>query len=99
MPGIHAADAGDIDNSPIIERILALRQEKAGLLGFENFAQLSMASKVRCVSCRCGGCISTVGLRSQSAGLSHCQLLGSYSVLHRMWWPRDKQAYGNTQNP
>ena len=44
--------AGDVDNSPIIEKILALRQEKAALLGFENFAQLSMASKVGCAAVR-----------------------------------------------
>ena len=40
------ASDGDIDNSPIIEQILALRGEKAALLGFENYAQLSMDSKV-----------------------------------------------------
>jgi oligopeptidase A len=37
---------GDIDNGPIIERTLELRQEKAKLLGFPTFAHLSMASKM-----------------------------------------------------
>lgn len=31
----------------MLTRILQLRQEKAGLLGFANHAEVSMASKVR----------------------------------------------------
>jgi hypothetical protein len=38
--------AGELDNCPIIEQVLSLRQEKAKLLGYESFAQLSMASKM-----------------------------------------------------
>lgn len=38
--------AGQWDNSQIIERILALRHEKAKLLGFENYVELSLASKM-----------------------------------------------------
>lgn len=34
------------DNAPLIEKILALRQEKAKLLGYDNFAQVSMAKKM-----------------------------------------------------
>jgi len=34
------------DNSEIMERILALRHEKARLLGFANFAELSLATKM-----------------------------------------------------
>jgi oligopeptidase A len=44
---IGRASAGDIDNTPLIERVLTLRQEKAALLGYANFAEVSMASKVR----------------------------------------------------
>ena len=36
----------DGDNTAIIERTLALRKEKAALLGFDCFADLSMASKM-----------------------------------------------------
>jgi len=38
--------AGRWDNSEIMERILALRHEKARLLGFANFAELSLATKM-----------------------------------------------------
>jgi oligopeptidase A len=34
------------DNRPVIERILALRQEKARLLGYDNFAEVSLAQKM-----------------------------------------------------
>jgi oligopeptidase A len=38
--------AGRFDNTEIMERILALRHEEAQLLGFHNFAELSLATKM-----------------------------------------------------
>ena len=38
--------AGKYDNRSIIRSILELRQEKADLLGFQNFAELSLATKM-----------------------------------------------------
>ncbi|MBA2651521.1 MAG: M3 family metallopeptidase [Tatlockia sp.] len=38
--------AGQFDNSNHIDEILALRQEKAELLGFSNYAELSLATKM-----------------------------------------------------
>ncbi|NOS88110.1 MAG: oligopeptidase A, partial [Methylococcaceae bacterium] len=38
--------AGQWDNSLIMEQILALRHEKARLLGFNNYAELSLATKM-----------------------------------------------------
>lgn len=43
---VSRASEGDLDNRPIIRRILQLRLEKAQLLGFENFADLSLARKM-----------------------------------------------------
>lgn len=43
---ISRASSGDLDNSPLIERILQLRQEEAKLLGFNSYAELSLASKM-----------------------------------------------------
>ncbi|MEH2012970.1 M3 family metallopeptidase [Nostoc sp.] len=43
---ITRASGGDLDNNPLIERILKLRQELADILGFKSFAQLSLASKM-----------------------------------------------------
>ena len=38
--------AGRWDNTPLMERILALRHEEARLLGFSNFAERSLATKM-----------------------------------------------------
>ena len=38
--------AGDWDNGPVMERILALRQEKAALLGYAHYAELALATRM-----------------------------------------------------
>ena len=38
--------AGEYDNSAIMDEILALRHEAAGLLGFDNYAEQSLAKKM-----------------------------------------------------
>ena len=40
------ADAAELDNTALMEEILALRQEMAHLLGFDHYADLSLASKM-----------------------------------------------------
>jgi Zn-dependent oligopeptidase len=44
---ISKASSGDIDNGPVIEQIMALRQEQARLAGYSNAAEFLMANKVR----------------------------------------------------
>lgn len=39
-------NAGEFDNTAVIEETLALKQELAELLGYENYAQLSLATKM-----------------------------------------------------
>ncbi|MEL6494004.1 MAG: M3 family metallopeptidase [Cyanobacteria bacterium J06623_7] len=43
---VSRASSGDLDNRGNIDRILALRKEKANILGFDNFAELSLARKM-----------------------------------------------------
>lgn len=43
---ISRASSGDIDNSPIIKRILELRQQQSRLLGFDCYAEVSLARKM-----------------------------------------------------
>jgi oligopeptidase A len=43
---ITRASEGDLDNTELIERILRLRREKAQLLGFDSFAEMSLATKM-----------------------------------------------------
>ena len=40
------SDDGKFDNSPVIDRILALRQQQAQLLGYASYADLSMVKKM-----------------------------------------------------
>lgn len=39
-------DGGKYDNTPLIKEILTLRAEEASLLGFKNFGELSLATKM-----------------------------------------------------
>ena len=43
---VSRASSGDLDNRSIIRQILKLRQEKAALLGFDSYAELSLARKM-----------------------------------------------------
>jgi len=43
---ISRATRGELDNNPLIERILSLRQEMADLLGYQTYAEISLASKM-----------------------------------------------------
>jgi len=43
---ISRASNGDLNNFPLIERILELKKQKATLLGFDSYAELSLASKM-----------------------------------------------------
>ncbi|MFE4107738.1 M3 family metallopeptidase [Almyronema epifaneia] len=43
---VTRASSGDLDNTPLIERILKLRQQQAMLLGYETYAELSVARKM-----------------------------------------------------
>ncbi|PKA48468.1 oligopeptidase A [Apostasia shenzhenica] len=43
---ITRASKGNLDNTPIIDQILKLRLEKAKLLGYNNYAEVSMSRKM-----------------------------------------------------
>jgi oligopeptidase A len=43
---VTRASSGELDNVPIIRKILALRREEARLLGFADFAEVSLSSKM-----------------------------------------------------
>nr|DAD22195.1 TPA_asm: hypothetical protein HUJ06_023658 [Nelumbo nucifera] len=46
---VTRASSGDLDNTPIIDQILTLRLEKAKILGYRNYAEVSMATKMATV--------------------------------------------------
>ncbi|NJO44072.1 MAG: M3 family metallopeptidase [Cyanobacteria bacterium RU_5_0] len=43
---ISRAASGELNNMPLIQRILELRQEEAKLLGYSSFAEVSLAAKM-----------------------------------------------------
>ncbi|KAL3721844.1 hypothetical protein ACJRO7_034221 [Eucalyptus globulus] len=43
---VTRASSGDMDNTSIIEQIFKLRMERARLLGYNNYAEVSMATKM-----------------------------------------------------
>jgi oligopeptidase A len=43
---VSRAASGEYDNRPLIEKILTLRREEAQLLGFNSFAEVSLAAKM-----------------------------------------------------
>jgi oligopeptidase A len=43
---VTRASSGESDNLPLLERILELRQEKAEILGYRTYAEVSLASKM-----------------------------------------------------
>ncbi|MGB5135505.1 MAG: M3 family metallopeptidase [Prochlorococcaceae cyanobacterium] len=43
---VARSSSGDLDNRPLIERILSLRLEQARRLGYANWAEVSLASKM-----------------------------------------------------
>ncbi|HUQ70218.1 MAG TPA: M3 family metallopeptidase [Planctomycetaceae bacterium] len=43
---VTRASVGDLNNAPLIDRILQLRHEKAALLGYSNYAQVSLMRKM-----------------------------------------------------
>ncbi|MDQ6994505.1 MAG: M3 family metallopeptidase [Mariprofundaceae bacterium] len=43
---VTRASSGDLDNTPVIDELLALRKEQAQLLGFEHYSAYSLATKM-----------------------------------------------------
>jgi len=43
---VTRASAGELDNAPIIDELLALREESAKLLGYADYAEVSLARKM-----------------------------------------------------
>jgi oligopeptidase A len=43
---VSRADSGDWDNKPLIKKILQLRKEMAGLLDYNNYADMSLTAKM-----------------------------------------------------
>eukprot|EP00198_Chlamydomonas_reinhardtii_P004414 XP_001693750.1 oligopeptidase A [Chlamydomonas reinhardtii] len=87
---ITRASSGDADNGPLIEKILTLRGEKARLLGFSSFADLSMASKMADLS-RAEALLEELRAASYGAALADRDEVQAYAASQGFqgeleWW-------------
>jgi oligopeptidase A len=73
-------NAGQNDNGPVMEQILDLRQELAHLLGFANFAELSLATKMAESSDQVLGFLRDLAQRSKPYAEKDLEQLKAYAA-------------------
>ncbi len=73
-------NAGDNDNGPLIEEILQLRHELAGLLGYANYAELSLATKMADNTDQVLGFLRDLGQRSRPFAEADLQALKDFAA-------------------
>jgi oligopeptidase A len=71
--------AGRWDNGPLIEEILALRHQIAGLVGFANFAELSLATKMADTPDQVVDFLRDLALRSRPVAVEELAMLTRYA--------------------
>lgn len=87
---VTRASTGEKDNSVIIDKILALRAEKAKLLGYNNYAELSMMSKMATVE-SAEGLLEELRSASLEAGRRDLEEVKAYAASQGfegelLWW-------------
>ncbi len=79
---VTRASSGELDNGPLIDRILALRQEQAAALGFETYAALSVDAKMAPSVDAVRGLLSELHDASYAAARRELAELGAFAVEH-----------------
>src|SRR4028119_1963156 len=77
---IGRASSGELNNWPLTDRILALRQEKAALLGFSSYAELSLASKMAPDVAAVEALLEELRLASYSAAVKDLEDLKAFAA-------------------
>ncbi|BAO45407.1 oligopeptidase A [Thiolapillus brandeum] len=75
-------DAGRFDNSEVMEEILALRHEMAGLLGYANYAELSLATKMARSTREVMSFLHDLAKRARKQGERELEELHAYAREH-----------------
>ncbi|MBE1158737.1 M3 family metallopeptidase, partial [Escherichia coli] len=73
-------NAGQNDNGPVMEEIPDLRQELAGLLGFANYAELSLATKMAESSDQVLSFLRDLAVRSKPFAARDLEQLRAYAA-------------------
>ncbi len=74
--------AGRWDNGPVMERILALRYEQARLLGFANYAERSLATKMAADPAQVLAFLNDLAQRSLPVARRELEELRAYAYAH-----------------
>jgi len=74
--------ADDLDNSPVIDELLALRQEIAQLLGFEHYGDYSIATKMASNSVEITTFLRELATKSRSMAEQEVQELRTFAKEH-----------------
>ena len=82
---VTRASAGELDNTPLINRILELRQQKATLLGFATFADLSLSVKTAKTVSAVDDLLYPLATASRDRGISEMQELHAFAAKHPEW--------------
>jgi oligopeptidase A len=79
---ISRASKGEFDNREIIEQILALRQEESRLLGFETYAEVSLASKMAPSVADVETLLEQLRQSSYDAAIDELEMLQTFAKQH-----------------
>ncbi len=74
--------AAERDNGPIMEEILALREEEAQLLGFANYAELSLATKMAKDPAQVNALLEDLARRAKPHALQDVAALRAFAKAH-----------------
>ncbi|TBR43886.1 oligopeptidase A [Marinomonas agarivorans] len=72
-------NANEFDNAPLIDEILQLRDEQARILGFDNFAELSVATKMADSGAQVMDFLDDLALKSKPAAEQDLAELKAYA--------------------
>ncbi len=79
---LQAPEAGDWDNADVMEEILALRHESAQLLGYSNYAERSLATKMADSPQRVIGFLHDLAQRAKPVAEKELQELQDFAREH-----------------
>jgi oligopeptidase A len=77
---VAVASSGDLDNTPLVWKILELRQEKAALLGHDHFADLTLLRRMAANGSTALSFVEDLHRRIHPAFIAECRQLAQYKT-------------------
>ncbi len=88
---VTRASTGDLNNAPLIEKILDLRQQQSELLGFSNYAELSLARKMAPSVAAVEELMEELRLASYEAAQKEIEAIETFARTHDLEFTELKQ--------